>query len=140
MPISGTPTRLILFGEDDIDDIDFLKETFSAVDNSFTLLFVDKGRKLIATLENLQDHELPCLLVLDYNMPELNGAEILTQLKLHDRYSRIPKIIWSTSGSDTYKNRCLELGAVDYVIKPVNVKSFVETARYMLSFCGRLPE
>ena len=138
MPINHTSHRTIMFGEDDIDDIDFLKETFFAVDNSFHLLFIDKGRKLIETLEGLTNEELPCLLVLDYNMPELNGAEILNQLKQDQRYTSIPKIIWSTSGSDTYKNKCLELGAVDYVIKPDNVKDYIKTARYMLTFCGRM--
>lgn len=138
MPINQANNRTIIFGEDDIDDIDFLKETFSTLDNSFDLLFIDKGRKLIAMLEALPNNELPCLLVLDYNMPELNGAEILARLKLNDRYASIPKIIWSTSGSDTYKNKCLELGAVDYVIKPDNVKAYIETVRYMLTFCGRL--
>lgn len=138
MPINQANNRTIIFGEDDIDDIDFLKETFSVLDNSFDLLFIDKGRKLLAMLEALADNELPCLLVLDYNMPELNGAEILEHLKLNDRYEPIPKIIWSTSGSDTYKNKCLELGAVDYVIKPDNVKDFVETVRFMLTFCGRV--
>jgi len=138
VPINPANNRTIIFGEDDIDDIDFLKETFSVLDNSFDLLFIDKGRKLLAMLEALADNELPCLLVLDYNMPELNGAEILEHLKLNDRYNSIPKIIWSTSGSDTYKNKCLELGAVDYVIKPDNVKDFVETVRFMLTFCGRV--
>ncbi|TXJ23596.1 MAG: response regulator [Chitinophagaceae bacterium] len=137
MPINQANNRTIIFGEDDIDDIDFLKETFSVLDNSFNLLFIDKGRKLLAKLETLTGDELPCLLVLDYNMPELNGAEILAQLKQDNRYNSIPKIIWSTSGSDTYKNKCLELGAVDYVIKPDNVKDYLETVRYMLTFCGR---
>ncbi|MBO9659749.1 MAG: response regulator [Chitinophagaceae bacterium] len=139
MPIkTGVNNRSIIFGEDDIDDIDLLRETFASIDNSFSLLFIDKGRSLISKLESLADSELPCLLVLDYNMPELNGAEILTELKKQERFERIPKLIWSTSGSDTYKNRCLELGAVDYLIKPVNVKDYLETVRYMLTFCGRL--
>ncbi|MGN6293703.1 MAG: response regulator [Chitinophagaceae bacterium] len=138
MPINHANNRTIIFGEDDIDDIDFLKETFSVLDNSFNLLFIDKGRKLLAMLETLTDNELPCLLVLDYNMPELNGAEILAHLKRDNRYSSIPKIIWSTSGSDTYKNKCLELGAVDYLIKPDNVKDYIETVRHMLTFCGRI--
>jgi CheY-like chemotaxis protein len=138
VPISQANNRTILFGEDDIDDIDFLRDAFSAVDNSFALLFIDKGRKLIATLEALPDDKLPCLLVLDYNMPELNGAEILVHLELNKRYASIPKIIWSTSGSDTYKNKCLELGAVDYVIKPGNVKDYIATVQYMLTFCGRM--
>ena len=139
MPIkTGINNRSIIFGEDDIDDIDLLRETFASIDNSFSLLFIDKGRSLINKLESLSDNELPCLLVLDYNMPELNGAEILTELKKQERFARIPKVIWSTSGSDTYKNRCLELGAVDYLIKPVNVKDYLETVRHMLTFCGRL--
>lgn len=139
MPItSGTNNRSIIFGEDDIDDIDLLKETFAEVDNTYSLLFIDKGRKLVDTLEALPDNELPCLLVLDYNIPELNGAEILTELSRKERYASIPKIIWSTSGSDTYKRKCLELGAVDYVIKPLNVKDYIETVRYMVSHCGRI--
>ncbi len=139
MPITtGINNRSIIFGEDDIDDIDLLKETFASIDNSFSLSFIDKGRSLINKLESLPDHELPSLLVLDYNMPELNGAEILTELKKQERFLQIPKVIWSTSGSDTYKRRCLELGAVDYLIKPVNVKDYLETVRYMLTFCGSL--
>jgi CheY-like chemotaxis protein len=124
-----------MFGEDDIDDIDLLREIFATIDNPYSLLFIDKGRLLIDTLESLQDHELPSLLVLDYNMPELNGAEILTELKKQERFSQIPKVIWSTSGSDTYKKKCLELGAVDYLIKPVNVKDYKDAVHQMLSFC-----
>ncbi|MET0463110.1 MAG: response regulator [Chitinophagaceae bacterium] len=136
MPIkTGINNRSIIFGEDDIDDIDLLREIFATIDNSYSLLFIDKGRSLINTLESLPDHELPCLLVLDYNMPELNGAEILTELKKQARFAQIPKVIWSTSGSDTYKNRCLELGAADYLIKPVNVRDYKDTVRQMLSFC-----
>jgi CheY-like chemotaxis protein len=67
-------------------------------------------------------------------MPEKNGAEILNDLKIIDRYSSIPKIIWSTSRSQTYKDICLQLGANDYVIKPSNVNDFIELAQYILSF------
>jgi CheY-like chemotaxis protein len=127
--------KFVLLGEDDADDEELLREVFSTIDNSFSLVFVNNGRKLIASLECLGDHELPCLIILDYNMPELNGAEILAKLKVIKRYDSIPKIIWSTSGSDTYKRVCLELGACEYLIKPSNVSSLTDTARYMLSFC-----
>ena len=128
--------RKIIFGEDDIDDIEILSETFSGILTSeYTLEFINRGRKVIDTLESLSDDELPCLLVLDYNMPELNGAEILAMLKKKERYNKIPKVIWSTSGSDTYKNKCLELGASHYMIKPGNLDGLEEAARYLLSFC-----
>ena len=130
-----TNRKFILVGEDDIDDQEFLKEIFAAIDNSFELFFVNNGVQVLSELENLEDKNLPCLIVLDYNMPGLNGAEILKELKRNSRYNRIPKIIWSTSRSNTYKDICLSLGATDYVVKPSNVNGLTQTAQYMLSFC-----
>ena len=131
-----TNSKFILVGEDDIDDQEFLKEIFSALDNSFELFFVNNGTQVLSELENLEDKHLPCLIVLDYNMPGLNGAEILKELKRNSRYNRIPKIIWSTSRSNTYKDICLSLGATDYVVKPSNVNGLTQAAQYMLSFCA----
>lgn len=133
IPSSG---KFILLGEDDVDDEELLLEVFSTIDTSYSLTFVNNGRKLAATIRAMPDNHLPCLIVLDYNMPELNGADILRELQNDRRYDSIPKIIWSTSGSDTYKNLCLTLGASDYIIKPSSVKGLTEAARYMLSFCS----
>lgn len=128
-------SRFILLGEDDVDDEELLKEVFLPIDKSISLLFVNNGRRVVSVLQSLTDADLPCLIVLDYNMPEMNGAEILRELQKNSRYASIPKVIWSTSGSDTYKKLCLNLGACDYITKPSNVKDLTETARYMLSFC-----
>jgi CheY-like chemotaxis protein len=129
------PAKFILCGEDDKDDEELLNEIFSSVDESFSLFFVNNGRKLVSTLHQLPDSGLPCLLVLDYNMPELNGAEILKELKQNDRYNSIPKLIWSTSGAEMYKQLCLNLGAADYVIKPSNVNDLQKIVAYMMSYC-----
>ena len=129
------PSKFILFGEDDKDDEEFLKELFSDIDSSLSLQFVGNGRKLISTLDQMHADQLPCLLVLDYNMPELNGAEILKILQQNPRYDRLPKIIWSTSGSEIYKKRCLDLGANEYIIKPSNVHDLADVIRHMVSIC-----
>jgi CheY-like chemotaxis protein len=129
------PDKFILCGEDDKDDEDLLAEIFSGVDKSFALYFVNNGRKLVSTLHTLPDDKLPCLLVLDYNMPELNGAEILRTLREEARYANIPKVIWSTSGADLYKQMCLNLGALNYVIKPSNMRELQEVVKYMISLC-----
>ena len=131
-----SPDRFILLGEDDADDEELLKEVFSGIDHSLFIKFVNNGQRLVSMLEVLKDHELPCLMVLDYNMPGLNGADILREMKANKRYDPIPKIIWSTSGSDTYKKTCLALGACEYIIKPSSVKEVSEVAGYMLSFCS----
>ena len=129
------PSKFILLGEDDADDQEMLKEVFTSIDTGFVLFFVNNGKETISALEKLKDDQMPCLIVLDYNMPGLNGADILRELSTNERYKNIPKVVWSTSGSEKFRNVCLELGAVDYVIKPNNVKGIEEVARYMLSLC-----
>ena len=128
-------SKFILLGEDDIDDEELLKELFSAVDNSFSLMFMNNGKQVIDYLKGLADNQLPCLIILDYNMPELNGADILKELKDHPRYMGIPKIIWSTSQTDTYREKCLSLGADDYIIKPSKMNEMVKVIQHMISFC-----
>jgi CheY-like chemotaxis protein len=131
----SSDSKLILLGEDDLDDEELLKELFYKVDNSFSLRFLNNGKQVIDHLNITSANHLPCLIILDYNMPELNGAEILKELKKDSRYAGIPKIIWSTSQTDTYRKKCLESGADDYIIKPSKVNELIETIRYMLSFC-----
>ena len=131
----GSPSKFILIGEDDADDQEMLKEVFSSIDSSFVLLFVNNGSEILSALGKLRDDQMPCLIVLDYNMPGLNGADILKELGTNERYKPIPRIVWSTSTSEKFRNLCLELGAADYVIKPNNVNDLEKIARYMLSVC-----
>lgn len=129
------PSKFILLGEDDADDQEMLKEVFTSIDTAFVLFFVNNGKEIISALEKLKDDQMPCLIVLDYNMPGLNGADILRELSTNERYKNIPKVVWSTSGSEKFRSICLELGAIDYVIKPNNVVGLEGVARYMLSLC-----
>ena len=130
-----TPSRFILLGEDDPDDQEMLKEVFTSIDTAFVLFFVNNGSEIISALEKLKDDQMPCLIVLDYNMPGLNAADILRELSTNERYKNIPKVVWSTAGSEKFRSLCLELGAVDYVIKPNNITDLERIARYMLSLC-----
>ena len=129
------PSKFILLGEDDADDQEMLKEVFTSIDTAFVLFFVNNGKEIISALEKLKDDQMPCLIILDYNMPGLNGADIVRELSTNERYKNIPKVVWSTAGSEKFRKICLELGAVDYVIKPNNVVGIEEVARYMLSLC-----
>jgi len=129
------PSKFILLGEDDPDDEEMLTEVFASIDRSFILFFVNNGKEVLSLLEKLKEDQMPCLIVLDYNMPGLNGADILKEIGGNPIYKDIPKIVWSTSGSEKFKKTCLELGAADYVIKPSCNKDLEKIARYMLSLC-----
>src|SRR5690348_18055109 len=127
--------KYILIGEDDIDDQEILQEVFADIDSNCELKFITNGRKLISFLEALPPQELPSLIVLDYNMPELNGEEILRKLQNSKEFKNIPKILWSTSSVSANKTKCVELGASDFLVKPSTIEKLEEIARYMLSFC-----
>jgi CheY-like chemotaxis protein len=102
------PSKFILLGEDDADDQEMLKEVFTSIDTAFVLFFVNNGKEILSALEKLKDDQMPCLIVLDYNMPGLNGADILQELGTNERYKNIPKVVWSTAMSEKFRKICLE--------------------------------
>jgi CheY-like chemotaxis protein len=131
---AASPDRLILVGEDDIDDEEILEEIFLSIDPSIKLTFINDGQKLVSSLENETTKNLPGLIILDYNMPHLNGAEILKCLQQNDKVKNIPKIIWSTANADGFKNICLQLGACEYLVKPSRFSDLEAMLKQMLSY------
>jgi len=126
--------KLILIGEDDIDDKEILEEIFLSMDSSVKLTFINDGQKLVSFLENANPESLPGLIILDYNMPHLNGAEILKSLQQNDDVKNIPKIIWSTANADGFRNICLQLGACEYLVKPSRFRDLESIIKQMLSY------
>ena len=129
--------KTIILGEDDIDDQELLQEIFISIDNSISVILISNGRKILDFLNSLDKTSLPSLLILDYNMPDMNAAQILRELKTQPRMQEIPKIVWSTSDSEDYRMICLAAGANDYVVKPGNYKSLILAARHMLTFLAK---
>ena len=126
----------ILIGEDDIDDQEILLDIFKDFNESIELQFVNNGKQLINYLIEMEKIALPCLILLDYNMPELNGEEILKKINMNERFIDIPKIVWITSNSNNYRERCIDAGAVEYLVKPSTIQSLKDTLLHIISFCG----
>ena len=134
MQFSGHINRQILLAEDDCDDQELLENAFSQIDPSWEIVCIPNGKKFVSYLDKMQDDALPALLILDYNIPELTGVEILRLLNNDKRYLDIPKVIWSTSSSPFFKATSIELGVADYITKPNDFASFLSIAKHMLSF------
>ncbi len=71
----------------------------------------------------------PLLLLLDINMPRVDGVEVLRQLKADPRTEAAPVIVLTTTDDPREVRRCYELGCSSYVIKPVEYDRFVEAVR-----------
>lgn len=112
----------ILVVDDDKEDHLILQEYFSESGIDRNVRFVENGIKALEYLEATDDSLLPKLIVLDLNMPLLNGSQTLLQLKQSSRLKNIPVIIYSTSESENEKRKCLGFGAIDYLVKPVTME------------------
>jgi len=124
----------IFLAEDDIDDQELLAEAFQGIDPGIHLKTFSTGKKFISHLDSLPEHEIPRMVILDYNIPEINGADILKHLEEDARYRDVIKLVWSTSNASLYEESCIALGARAYMVKPTNVSGLNEIAKKMLEF------
>lgn len=131
-------TRRVLLADDDFDDKMIIKDAVEKVSNAADMIyFADNGEDALSMLQgDIEKDQLPCLIVLDLNMPRLNGTETLRQLKSDTRFNHIPVIIYSTSINPLEKEKCLALGAHSYVTKPVSFNESLETAKIFYRFCA----
>ena len=124
----------IFLAEDDLDDQELLAEAFHNIDPSIQLESFSTGRKFLEYIDNLHDNEIPHMIIVDYNIPEINGADILKHLDDQERYQKIVKLVWSTSNAPLYEDSCMALGATAYLVKPSNIEALQEIAKKMLTY------
>jgi CheY-like chemotaxis protein len=111
--------RNVLYADDDADDKMWVAEACKAIDCNLKISFVENGRQVLHFLKPLTIQQLPCLIVLDLNMPELDGRQTLQQLKAHPDYKQIPVAIVSTSSNSIDREVCQRFGASLFLVKPV---------------------
>jgi len=117
----------IIIVENDEDEQLFMKEGFDAAGLFNIIAQLKNGDAL---LEWLKDHPqiLPDIILSDLNMPGKNGYDVINDVRNDPSHSHIPVIITSTSSTKTIIDKCLALGAADYVVKP---ETFVEYVPYV---------
>lgn len=112
--------RIVLYADDDIDDKNWVKEACKSLNSSLQIEFVESGRSVLDYLKNSDGVDRPSLIVLDLNMPELDGRQTLKALKSNPAYKDIPVVIVTTSSNSMDKDVCKRLGASLFLIKPNN--------------------
>ena len=85
----------------------------------------------VILFENLE-HYLPDLILLDVEMPEMNGFEVIKKLKEDSRYRDIPVIFLTSRSDEDSRKEGLNLGAVDFITKPFDIDRVLEILRKYL--------
>jgi CheY-like chemotaxis protein len=102
----------ILLVEDDADDRYIMHQAFQELDFSEEVKMLSSGEDLITYLDRLSPSAFPELIVLDYNMPALNGGELALYLKKHPLLNLIPIVVYSTGISPRMQEDLMAAGVI----------------------------
>ena len=131
MKIHGNPIT-ILMADDDADDRRLTKDALEESRLANDLRFVENGEELLAYLRhegkwaNPEDAPRPGLILLDLNMPRMDGRTALKEIKEDPELRQIPITVLTTSKADEDIFRSYDLGVNSYIVKPVTFEALVD--------------
>ena len=130
--------RFILIAEDDADDRYLMKTALEETGIIEDVQYVENGVEVINYLESLGNDNgeinYPKFILLDLNMPKMDGREVLKMMKSNEAYRKIPVIVFSTTKNQLEVTRCYDLGANTYIVKPASYDTLVSTIKEICTY------
>jgi chemotaxis family two-component system response regulator Rcp1 len=120
----------IFLVEDREEDIDITREALKEAEMDCELEVVKDGKKAMEKLREKSDkkeEDLPDIILLDLNLPKMDGRKVMEKLKDDDTLSPIPIIVLTVSKRDKDIARSYDSGAAGYITKPIDFQEFVKT-------------
>jgi CheY-like chemotaxis protein len=125
MKVSNKP---ILVVEDDQVDVMTIKRALKEIHVNNEVVNKENGEDALAWLRDAANDK-PCLILLDLNMPVMNGIEFLQVIKQDAQLRRYPVVVLTTSEEQQDKVNSFNLGVAGYMAKPVDYRQFVDMMR-----------
>jgi CheY-like chemotaxis protein len=142
----GEKRRIILLAEDDRGDQLLTQEALGESVKARKVLMVSDGEEALRYLHQSGEYSDPMraprpdLILLDLNMPKVNGRQVAEQIKADPDLKLIPVVVLSTSNHPDDVQYCYRVGVNAYVHKPTNFDDFVETVQAIEQFWLRIVE
>lgn len=125
----------ILYAEDDWDDVQFVKDCFKKYSDRIELVHAQNGSEALNVLADLQQKNIvPCLIILDINMPLMDGRQALVKIKETPDFKTIPIVMFTTSNSHMDKEFAQKWGA-DFLTKPLRYSEVEGMAEEFVRRC-----
>ncbi len=131
------PTFQILMAEDSVSDAELAREAFKGGNIKTELVIVEDGIEALDFMNAAGKYAsrlMPDLIILDLNMPRMNGKTVLRSLKQHPQFKVIPVVILTTSQDEVDVEQSYGLAASCYVTKPMDFEKFLEAAAAIKNF------
>ncbi len=130
------PKHLVLYADDDLDDLDFVENAFLTNTDNVQLVTAYDGEHVLAYLEKLRPFDPdPCLIILDVNMPRLNGKETLLKIRQIDRYKKVPVVLFTTSSLELDRKFAERYNA-GFVTKPLDSRQMERITDQFIEHCA----
>ena len=123
----------ILYAEDDIDDFEAVKEVVEQLSDNHQLVNARNGSEAVQFL-NDNAGTLPCLVVLDLNMPVMDGKEVLAWIKKQDSLQDLPVMVFTTSSREEDVKLC-QRHSCTFFRKPTLYRDLLHIVQSMLQMC-----
>ena len=129
LPMSLPPILLV---EDNPMDLDLTLRAFSKKKFSNTIHIARDGEEALSYIPRWEAGEpVPAVILLDINLPKVNGLEVLQKLKEHPVFRRIPVVVLTSSRENSDLGTAYDLGVNSYIEKPVSFNKFIEVAEHI---------
>ncbi|HUR11501.1 MAG TPA: response regulator [Flavitalea sp.] len=112
--------------DDDEDDRFLIREGLQKAGCNKEIIQFENGREFLRFLQGIPKNEHPSIIMLDLNMPVMDGKEVLKELKGNARFRQIPVIIYSTSNISMDREYAITNGANCYISKPGTFDELVD--------------
>ena len=125
-------TLKVLLIEDDMIEVMKLNRTISSLNLKHKIIEANNGEDALEVLQKKE--ELPDIILLDLNMPKINGIEFLNILKNDSVLRYLPTIILKTSNNQKDLLECYKIGIAGYVLKPLKYEDYVSKIEKVLAY------
>ena len=129
--------KTIFCVDDDLDDLHLLKKAIASIDSEYEILEAYNGVEALAKLKDLSaSGQIPALIVMDINMPKMDGRETFLAIKNYENLADIPLVILSTSSS-VLDRIFFHKKNIEYITKPIHFDTLVSIAEKLLVYCNK---
>ncbi len=124
--------KRILIVEDQIFNQALISEVLGL--EGYTVELIDNGQTMLEVLDSpwVKPQSLPHLILMDIQLPGVDGFELIRQLKAHSTWQRVPVIAVTALAMAGDRDRCLEAGADDYLSKPLDLEKLITTVHCLV--------
>lgn len=130
------PKNIVVYADDDPDDIELVEEAFRQFANNVEVITFSNGGQVLSYLKNLSEGDpFPCLIILDINMPVLNGKEVLVRLREMEKYDPVPVVLFTTSSMPLDKNFAKHYNA-GFITKPLGSEQMKIITQQFIDHCA----